>query len=221
MPPTEKARNLLIVDDHPIIVVAVKSLIETKLQGYEPHSANTREEALELARVLEPDLAVVDVMLPDGDGLELIRQIKEISPNCRVLVFSMQCELRYGPRAFRAGANGYLMKGDKVSTVVEALEKIEAGGVYSSPALADEMMRSWGKEPTEGIDKVTDRELEVFRLIGEGHSTKEISGILKISSKTVDSHRENLKNKLGCANGTELLLQARDWLSSSKRNDRN
>lgn len=212
--------DLLLVDDHPIILVAVKALVESKMPGYRLHCAQTQAAAIEIAERVKPTLAVVDLALPDGDGLDLIRKLKELATDCKVLVFSMQSELRYGPRALKAGASGYLMKGNRVAALFEALQMIEAGRVYCSPALTDEMMRSWSKSSAAGIETLSDREFQVFRLMGEGRSTKEISKLLEISSKTVDSHRENMKAKLGCSNSTELLLQARDWLGIANGNSR-
>ncbi|MCW1925473.1 response regulator transcription factor [Luteolibacter arcticus] len=216
MPPPVPKRDLLIVDDHPIITLAVKSLVETMLTGYVPHTVHTAADALELAVQLKPAVAVVDISLPDGDGLDLVRRIKEAAPSCAVLVFSMQNELHYGARALKAGANGYLMKGDKVSAVVEAIRKIESGGMYASPALAEELLRGVAKPANSGIETFSDREYQVFRLLAEGHSTKEIALRLKISTKTVDSHIEHMKVKVDCANKTELLLKARDWWRSTQ-----
>lgn len=211
MDPDEK-KHILLVDDHPIIVLAVRSLIEARRPGFVVHSAHTAADGLALAAQHRPALAVVDLSLPDGDGLDLIRQIKEVSVDCAVLIFSMQNELHFGPRALKAGASGYLMKGDKVSAVLEAIEKIEAGGIYCSPALTEALMRNIGRETAGGVDALTDREFRVFRLMADGLSTKEIAQTMGISTKTVDSHREKMKWKLGCNNGTELLLMARDWL---------
>ncbi|MCW1885349.1 response regulator transcription factor [Luteolibacter flavescens] len=212
----EPKRDLLIVDDHPIITLAVKSLVETMLTNYEPHTVHTAAAALEMAGRCKPAIAVVDISLPDGDGLDLVRRIKEAAPTCAVLVFSMQNELQYGARALKAGANGYLMKGDKVSAVVDAIRKIESGGMYASPALAEELLRNVAKPANSGIETFSDREYQVFRLLAEGHSTKEIALRLKISTKTVDSHIEHMKVKVGCSNKTELLLQARDWWRSTQ-----
>ncbi|MEK7950659.1 response regulator transcription factor [Luteolibacter soli] len=216
MPPPVAKRDLLIVDDHPIITLAVKSLVETMLTGYMPHTVHTVADALVMIEKCKPAVAVVDISLPDGDGLDLIRRIKDAAPSCAVLVFSMQNELHYGARALKAGANGYLMKGDKVSAVVEAIRKIESGGIYASPALTEELMRSVSKPAHTGIETFSDREYQVFRVLAEGHSTKEIALRLKISTKTVDSHIEHMKGKLGSANKTELLLKARDWLRSTQ-----
>lgn len=217
MPSPTPTRDLLLVDDHPIILLAVKSLIESKLPHYRLHSAASRSEALGLARSVKPELALVDLTLPDGDGLDLIRDLREVSPDCGVLVFSMQCELRFGPRALKAGARGYLMKGDRVNALFDAIRQIEAGQVYCSPALHERMLRVWSQDPVKGVEALTEREFQVFRMMGEGHGTKEIARRLAISTKTVDSHREHMKVKLGCTTSTDLMLQARDWLAADGR----
>lgn len=217
MPSPKPARDLLLVDDHPIILLAVKSLIESKLPHFRLHSATSRSEALGLAKTVKPELALVDLTLPDGDGLDLIRDLKELSPDCGVLVFSMQCELRFGPRALKAGARGYLMKGDRVNALFDALQQIESGQTYCSPALHERMIQIWSEEPVKGVESLTEREFQVFCLMGEGHGTKEIARRLAISTKTVDSHREHMKLKLGCATSTDIMLQARDWLGAGGR----
>jgi DNA-binding NarL/FixJ family response regulator len=209
----DKTKNLLLVDDHPIIQIAVKALIESKLSVYQLHTASTRSDAMQLAEKVRPSMALVDLTLPDGDGLDLIRELQVISPGCDVLVFSMQCELRFGPRALRAGASGYLMKSEKISALFEAIQQVEEGRTYYSPALAEHMIGQMRVSTrSSGIESLTDREFQVFRLIGEGRMTKDIATYLKISPKTVDSHRENMKNKLKCGSATALAMMARDWL---------
>lgn len=210
-----QVRDLLLVDDHPIILLAVKSLIESKLPGYRLHSAATRSDALDMAKSVQPSLALIDLNLPDGDGLDLIRELKEVSPECGVLVFSMQCELRFGPRALKAGARGYLMKGDRVTALFEAIQQVESGLIYCSPALQERMVHVWSQVGVKGVESLTEREFQVFCLMGEGLATKDIARHLAISTKTVDSHREHMKLKLGCSSSTEMMLQARDWLGAT------
>jgi DNA-binding NarL/FixJ family response regulator len=210
-----QVRDLLLVDDHPIILLAFKSLIESKLPGYRLHSAATRSDALDMAKSVQPSLALIDLNLPDGDGLDLIRELKEVSPECGVLVFSMQCELRFGPRALKAGARGYLMKGDRVTALFEAIQQVESGLIYCSPALQERMVHVWSQVGVKGVESLTEREFQVFCLMGEGLATKDIARHLAISTKTVDSHREHMKLKLGCSSSTEMMLQARDWLGAT------
>ncbi len=214
LPPPQNC-DLLLVDDHPIILLAVKSLIEAKLPKYRLHSAATMADAVKLAKTVQPGLALVDLALPDGDGLELIRELKEVSPECAVLVFSMQCELRFGPRALKAGARGYLMKGDRVTALFDAIQQVESGRLYCSPALHERMVNVWSQVEVKGVESLTEREFQVFCLMGEGLSTKDIARKLAISSKTVDSHREHMKVKLACHSSTDIVLQARDWLGGS------
>jgi DNA-binding NarL/FixJ family response regulator len=210
-------RKLLLVDDHPIILLAVKSLIESKLPDYALYSAASRHEALLQATRVKPALALVDLNLPDGDGLDLIRQFKKAAPACAVLVFSMQCELLYGPRAIKAGARGYVMKGDRVAVLFDAIRQIEAGKVYLSPALTERMARLWAEPAESGVESLTNREFQIFQQLAEGRSGKEVAARMGISAKTVDSHREKMKAKLGCTTIPEMMLLARDWMANSRR----
>ena len=210
-------RKLLLVDDHPIILLAVKSLIESKLPEYCLYSAANRDEALLQASRVKPALALVDLNLPDGDGLELIRQFKKVAPSCAVLVFSMQCELLYGPRAIKAGASGYVMKGDRVAVLFDAIRQVESGKVYLSPALTERMARLWAEPAETGVESLTNREFEIFQHLAEGRSAKEVAARMSISTKTVDSHREKMKLKLNCSTVPELMLLARDWMANSRR----
>jgi len=214
-----KRRDILLVDDHPIIVVAVKALLESRGDRYDLRCAVSQSAALEAVAERAPEVAIVDIELPDGDGLSLIREIHALAPECRVLVFTMQDELKYGPRALRAGAKGYLMKGERVNRLFEALEAVEAGRSYCSSELADAVMSSLGSGgKSGGVDGLSDREFEIFRLLGEGRSGKAVASLLRISPKTVDSHRENMKRKLGCESTLELAFFARDWVAR-QRND--
>lgn len=210
-------KDLLLVDDHPIIVVAVRALVEAKSKDYRLHTATTRDEALAMLGETKPDVAIVDLNLPDGDGLSLIRELRSASPDCRVLVFSMQCELKFGPRALKAGAHGYLMKGADISALYQALAVVASGKSYCSDALAQHLMRNVGVNGGRGvgIEALSEREFQIFQLIGRGLAPKEIASFLRISPKTVDSHRENMKAKLQCASTMDLAFLARDWFVDS------
>lgn len=214
-------KNLLLVDDHPIIVVAVRALVEAKSKDYRLHTATTRGEALSVLEREIPDVAIVDLALPDGDGLSLIRELRAASPACRVLVFSMQCELKFGPRALKAGAQGYLMKGADISALYKALEVVASGKAYCSEALTQHLMRNVGVNGGRGagVDALSEREFQIFQLIGRGLAPKEIASFLRISPKTVDSHRENMKSKMQCASTMDLAFLARDWFVDSGGGD--
>jgi len=207
-------KSVLIVDDHPIIVVAMKSLIESRMPKWQLMSAASRADALRACDESAPSLAIIDLMLPDGNGMDLIREILRKAPECKVLVFSMQCELRYGPRVFREGAKGYLMKGEKISRLFDAIQHIEDGKTYCSENLREVMMQHWTQRPNvvSTCDSLSTREFQIFRMLGQGQTSKEIGSSLSISPKTVESHRENMKKKLSCNTSNELVLRARDWL---------
>jgi DNA-binding NarL/FixJ family response regulator len=209
--------TLLLIDDQPIVFQGLKALMEDESLRYTVRRAASRQQAIDEVMAAPPALALVEIMLPDGDGIELIREFKQLAPACPVLVFSTRCELLFGPRALKAGARGYVMKNSPVATLAEAIRQIEAGRIFCSQSLTEQMMRAWRDVPARGISALTEREFQVFRLLGEGRSTKVIAGTMGIRVKTVESHRENMKLKLGCANGTELLLLARDWLRSPDR----
>lgn len=209
----ESRQKILLVDDHPIVVVAMKALIEARSGEYQLLCATSGSEAMELAEKHKPWLVILDLSLPDGEGLSLIKDLRSMCGECRVLIFSMQSELQNGPRAIKAGANGYLMKGAPVPVIYDAIDQIARGGIYCSRELAEHMAQGFGKEGRpHSVDELSAREFQVFRLLGDGLSAREIGEKLKISRKTVDSHRENMKLKLQKSSTRELSFMARDWV---------
>lgn len=211
----EQSRNILLVDDHPIVVVAMRALIEARSGEYQFHCASSGSEAMELAKKHRPWLVILDLSLPDCEGLSLIKDLRSVAGGSRVLIFSMQSEIQHGPRAMKAGANGYLMKGAPVPVIYDAIDQISRGGVYCSRTLAEHMAQGYGKGARlMAVDELSPREFQVFQLLGEGYSAREIGEKLKISRKTVDSHRENMKLKLQKSSTRELYFMARDWVRS-------
>jgi DNA-binding NarL/FixJ family response regulator len=209
-------RNILLVDDHPIVVVAIEALIKSRSKEFRLHCASNGAEARALAEKENPVLAIVDLSLPDVAGFTLIQELKRLRPNCKILVFSMQCEIKNGPRALRAGANGYLMKGEEISTLFEAIDVIEKGKMYSSRELSDHLIQCFGNGGfVSPVGSLSDREFEVFGLLAEGLGAREIGERLGISAKTVDSHRERMKMKLDCETMQDLSFFARDWARQS------
>jgi DNA-binding NarL/FixJ family response regulator len=160
-------------------------------------------------------LVVTDLSLPDSEGLDLIHELLDLCPTAQILVFSMHDESSFGPRALEAGAHGYLTKGDNITELKEALACVLGGNVYASPLLAQLLMRRSVGRPHTGatVDKLTEREFQVFKLLGEAHSTKEIAFMLHLSPKTIESHRDKIKTKLGLASGGQLVIAARDFLN--------
>jgi DNA-binding NarL/FixJ family response regulator len=160
----------------------------------------------------------VDVALGDADGLDLVKQIASRWPSIFVIVLSMHSDKLYGERALRAGAHGYIMKQEPPEKVVEAIRRVRDGGV----AVSDELQARWLQRIVKGksyeqsaIETLTDRELAVFRLVGKGQSTRDIAEHLHLSVKTIESYRENIKEKLGLSSATELIQQATLWVRDS------
>jgi DNA-binding NarL/FixJ family response regulator len=213
--PEGKSR-ILLVDDHAVVRRGLAQLIQDQL-GYEIcGQAEGVGEALELLESTNPDLVVIDLALKDGHGLDLIKDIASRDHPPRMLVMSMHDEPAYAERALRAGAAGYLPKSEAVDQIVEAIRRVLGGEVYLTPRMTTCFLRSkrGGDASTAPEDVLSDRELQVFELLGSGLSSREISTRLMVSIKTVDTHREHIKIKLGLGSGNELVRQATLWLHS-------
>lgn len=209
----EAKHKVLIVDDHPIFCLGMSELINKEDDLFVCGSVESAGRTCDAIRELAPDLAIVDISLKDGNGIDLVEQIKSSFPGIPVLVLSMYDESLYAERALIAGARGYIMKQEAVASVVEAIRKVLAGEVYASAAVKEKVFQRLtstqsGKSP---LDVLTNRELEVFRLVGEGLSTKEIAERLHLSIKTIGTYRENIKEKLNLKHFTELVKYAVYW----------
>jgi DNA-binding NarL/FixJ family response regulator len=172
--------------------------------------------AFELAGTLTPDIAVIDVSLKGSNGIELIKNLKARYPNLATLVLSMHDESLYAERALRAGSLGYIMKEEAIEQVIAAIRKVLQGEIFLSEKMKSKMLQQMangkGKVISSPIEQLTDRELEVFRLIGEGYSTRQIAGQLHLSVRTVEAYREYIKSKLNLKNATELVQHAFHWV---------
>jgi DNA-binding NarL/FixJ family response regulator len=220
-----KARVVL-VDDHSLVraglVELVRGQADMEVCGEAPDAAT----ALRVIRRERPDLVIVDLMLRDGTGIELIKQVVAEEPSVKILVCSMYDETLYAERVLAAGALGYVSKQEPSRVVLEAIRRVLSGWIYTSDEIADRVLRrSTGKvtEPGESpVDVLSDRELEVLGLLGQGLNTREIAGRLKLSTKTIDTYREHIKMKLGLKNANELLRFAVAWTldpSHAQRHD--
>ena len=201
---------VFIVDDHPIIRQGLALLINREQDLAVCGDAEEANSALQLIAELQPNLVVVDISLPGPDGLELLRNIRARDPNLPVLILSMLDELLYAERALRAGASGYIMKQEATEKVLVAIRRILGGEIYVSDRMAGKMLHRFvgAAPPGNPIAALTDRELEVFRLIGEGHGTRQIAEELHISVKTVESYQAHIKEKLSLKNARELVQRA-------------
>jgi DNA-binding NarL/FixJ family response regulator len=214
-PPKAK---VLVVDDHPVVRegLALHLALQPDLEVC--GEAEDLAGAMALLESTSPDVAIVDISLRNSNGIELIRRIKERHDSVRILVWSMYPENLYAERALRAGAAGYLNKGQATKHVLEALRTILQGRVYVSGEIADQLLQGVvGRKPEDrSVDSLSDRELEAFQLIGEGRTTEAIAKVMHASPKTVETFRSRIKEKLGISNHTELIQRAAQWVVESK-----
>jgi DNA-binding NarL/FixJ family response regulator len=212
----KKRTRVLIVDDHPAVREALAFRIGRQPDLEVCGEASDISEALHLVTSAEPDVAVVDISLKTGNGIDLIKRIRDRNDHIRILVWSMHAESLYAERALRAGALGYITKDQATGRIVDAIRRVEAGKVYLSETMAERMLqRAVGatpeKVPCSPIDVLADRELEVFRLIGEGVKTGDIAKRLHLSVKTVETYRDRIRQKLNQSDGAKLVHYATQW----------
>ncbi len=204
--------RILIVEDHPVTREGFAHLINCQSDLETCGETDTAAKALVLIAVQKPDLAIVDISLPGGNGLELIKNMKSLHPAVPVLVLSTHDEWLYAERALRAGAKGYIMKQAPTREVMEAVRLVLRGEMYASEAMRSRMvyrhLHGPKSLPPTAIESLTDRELEVFQLIGAGCTTRQIAGSLHLSISTVETHRAHIKEKLGIENATALVRRA-------------
>lgn len=204
----------MIVDDHPLFRHGLSDLINAEKDLETCGEADSAPTALGAIRRLKPDLVIVDISLKGTDGIELIKSIKTENPSLYALVVSMHDEAVYATRALRAGARGYVMKQEALDCVMTALRLVLRGDIYVSEAMSRRMLGQFveGSIGSSVTDRLTDRELEVLRFIGEGRAMKEIGRELNLSSKTVETHRSHIKEKLGFKSARELVRFAVQWV---------
>jgi len=216
----EPKTRIFIVDDHPLIRRGMKDLISHEPDFLVCGEAGSVPEALSLLDRADPDAIVVDITLNGGNGIDLIKQLKARRRNVRIVVTTMHDESLFGERCFRAGAMGYVNKEEASEKVVEALRSVLDGRLFLSERLAERVVyRALGvDEKPDGspLARLTDREIEVFSLIGSGKSTRQIAEMLHLSHKTIESYRENIKAKLRLQNAVELTRQAIQWVMENE-----
>lgn len=218
-------KRVYLVDDHPMMLDAMRVLIDNE-PGLECcGGARTAEEAVSQISKCLPDVVVTDITLPSRSGLDLIKDLTAMHPDLLILVYSMHDESFYAERALRAGARGYLMKEAGSERMLDAIRHVLAGEVFVSPRIAAKILNLFSKPQPRGSDSnfenLTDREFEIFRLIGQGKSTKEIAAQLHLSHKTVAVHRGHIKEKLRLTSATELMHQAIQWTEAQSTREPN
>jgi len=210
-------RRVRLGEDHPIVRHGLRAMIDDEKDLSVCGEAATIAEAMPLLRKLRPDVAVIDIALGGGDnGLDLIKQAHDDRPDLPLLALSMHDEAVYGERAIRAGAKGYIMKKEAMDKLLTAIHRVLAGEVYVSDTLAARLVNKLlhpasAKESEPGVQSLSEREFQVFRLIADGIGPSEIAQRLSLSVKTVETHREHIKEKLGLKSGAELTRYSLQW----------
>jgi DNA-binding NarL/FixJ family response regulator len=214
--PRQSNTRILVVDDHPVVREGLSWRISKQPEMEVCGEAEDSTEAMRLVEDLEPDVVIVDLSLKTGDGIDLIKQIRSLTRRPRVIVHTMYDESLYASRALDAGAVGYINKREAPDKLIEAIRQVMSGKIFLSPEMMQRVLAqrltSTDDEGVSPIDKLSNRELEIFRLIGEGSSTGQIARSLHLSVHTVDSHRENIKYKLRLKTATELTRYAVQWV---------
>jgi DNA-binding NarL/FixJ family response regulator len=213
----ESKKRVLLVDDHPVLRKGLVRLIDSKEGFVVCGEASTAVDAMALIRERQPHLVIVDIGLPGASGIELTKTIRGEFPNLPVLILSMHEEALYATRALRAGAMGYIVKQDAVDNIATALQETLNGQRYLSPVIAKQLHRNGMEDQTcsshDLVELLTDRELEIFELIGKGRDVREISAALNVSPKTVETHRTNIKEKLKLKNSRQVARVALQWIT--------
>jgi DNA-binding NarL/FixJ family response regulator len=219
-PPKPPRTRILLVDDHPMARAGIAGFVNAQPDLEVCCEASGPKPALEALSRGKPDLMITDLTMPGRSGVEFIKDVLALHPGLPILVVSMHDEAVYGERALRAGARGYLTKEAGGEKLVLAIRRILEGHVYASESLSARLLEMvTGRRPrgsNSPIEKLSDREFEVFQLIGQGKSTKEIAAELSLSSKTVDVHRGHLKEKLGINDATSLIRYAVRWAETGR-----
>lgn len=215
-------RKVLIVDDHPIVREGLISLIEEEEDIVVCGSAENIPETIKAIQALEPDMVTVDISLQDASGLDLIKDIKDKFPNLPVLALSVHSESFFAERAIRAGAKGYITKQEATKNVIMAIRKVLDGGLYLSQEMNDKLLSSLCDDSKSDanispINRLTDREFEVFSLLGHGKGTRQIAEQLYVSAKTVETYRLRIKEKLKIETNSELLRYAFQWVNEQDK----
>jgi DNA-binding NarL/FixJ family response regulator len=212
--------KILLVDDHPLVREWLANLINEQSDLHVCGEANNAPQAFELIGTCKPDIVIVDISLEGGSGIELIKSIKATNPGVAMIVLSMHDESLYAERALRAGARGYIMKREATKKILSAIRSVLEGKLYISDKISDAMAERFveGRPASIGspAEQLSDRELEIFQLLGRGRNTRQIADHLHIGFKTVQTYCARIKEKLELENATQLLHEAIRWHESQQ-----
>lgn len=215
--PKRNARRILIVDDHPIVRQGLRRLMENEEDLSVCGEVETARDARAAIKDLNPDAVIVDISLKQGDGIELVRDVRAHYATLPMLVLSMHDEAIYAERMLSAGANGYIMKQAASEQFLVSLRRVLDGGIYVSEAVGSNMIQKFASggsyTSANPIDRLSNRELQILHMIGKGMSTRETANSLNLSIKTVESHRQRIKRKLNLNTGAQLVQYAVNWFA--------
>ena len=218
--PATNRKRIMVVDDHPIVRQGLALLINREPDMVVCGEAEEAMGALHVLASARPDVLILDISLNGPDGIDLLKTLRTTHPTLPVLILSMHDELIYAERALRAGANGYIMKQEATERVLVAVRRILNGEIYVSQRISNQMLKHYITGPSvirnSSVSDLSDRELEVFRLIGDGHGTRQIAEELHVSVKTVESYQAHIKEKLSLRSARELVQHAIQWNMQEK-----
>jgi DNA-binding NarL/FixJ family response regulator len=218
--PKKSKHKVLIVDDHPMMRQGLAQLINNEPDLVALYEAENAQQAFEGVASTNPDLVLADISLPDKHGLELIKDLQALHPGLPVLVVSMHDESLYAERVLRAGGRGYIMKQEGGKKMLQAIRTVLSGQIYVSEKMSAKILEIFSGRRSETsrspIEKLTDREFEVFQLIGQGKGTRQIAEALHLSVKTVEVHRFHIKDKLELSDAPSLVRYAVRWVETQK-----
>jgi DNA-binding NarL/FixJ family response regulator len=218
-PPLDNGKHqILIVDDHPIVREGLAQLLTQEPDLQVCGGAESAADALRVVAERQPDLVVIDISLKESHGLDLIHRIRSTDENIKLLVWSMHDDKVYAERALRGGADGYVNKQERTEVVIAAIRRVLAGDIYLAPEVSEIIIQPLGspqRGPESSISVLSNRELEVFEMIGRGMTTRLIARQLDVKPKTVEAHRENIKRKMRLKNSAELSRAAVLWVLES------
>lgn len=213
-------KRIAIVDDHTMMREGLKQLISAEPDMEVCWAAASSSEAMACFERMRPDMLTVDITLPGRNGLELIKDMLALAPGLPILVISMHDEALYAQRVLKSGARGYIMKDAPHSDLTEALRRVARGKVWLSAKMSEEILEAFSggpkRRPPDGVHKLSDREFEVFQLLGDGKSTNEIADALHISNKTVDVHKSHIRAKLELEDSSAVLRHAIRWAETKR-----
>lgn len=217
LPKQKTRKNVFIVDDHPVFREGLCGVIRREEDLAICGEADVASEALTAIERLNPDLALVDISLPGRSGLELIKDLRAARPDTSVLVISMHDEALYAERVLRAGGRGFIMKQEGPEKILQAIRQVLAGQIFLSSKMSVRILDAFSGQHNRNrspMSRLTDRELEILQLVGQGKDSHEIARQLNLSFKTVDAHRGHIKEKLELRNHTELISYAARWIET-------